>query len=91
MKTEFGKICRSCWLEKQTKKSHKLLQHAFMTRGLELLHMDLMRPMQIESIAGIRYIFVCVDDYFIFLWTNFLRKKSFAFIVFEDLWLKLAK
>ncbi|GAA0151662.1 hypothetical protein LIER_10338 [Lithospermum erythrorhizon] len=32
-------------------------------RVLELLHMDLIGPMQVESIAGKKYVYVCVDDF----------------------------
>ena len=30
--------------------SHRMVQHPFTTRVLELLHMDLMGPMQVESL-----------------------------------------
>ena len=34
---------------------------------------------------------MCVDDFSIFSWTNFLMDKSDAFEAFEKLWLQLAK
>ena len=34
--------------------------------------MDLMGPMQVESIDRKRYVFVCVDDFSRFTWVNFL-------------------
>ena len=43
--------------------AHKLVQHTTTLRVLELLHMDLMGPMQVESMGGKRYVFVCVDDF----------------------------
>ena len=54
------------------------------TRVLELVHMDLMGPMQVKSIVGKRYVYVCVDDFFRFNWVNFLRRKSKAFEAFEE-------
>ena len=56
---------------------------------LELLHMDLMGPMQTKSLGGKRYIFVCVDDFFRFTWTYFLREKSETYDKFKMLCTKL--
>ena len=47
--------------------------------------MDLMGPMQVESIAGKRYVFVCVDDFFRFTWIDFLKEKSETFDIFKKL------
>ena len=55
-------VCGSCQLGKQNRVSHKVLQHITTTRALELLHMDLVGLMQVESTAGKKYIYVCVDD-----------------------------
>ena len=71
--------------------SHKKLQHLTTTKVLELLHMDLMGPMQVESLGGKRYAFVCVDDFSRFTWINFIREKSDTFDVFRDLCLKVQK
>ena len=68
---------------------HKKLQHLTTTKVLELLHMDLMGPMQVESLGGKRYAFVCVDDFSRFTWINFIREKSDTFDVFRDLCLKV--
>lgn len=38
--------------------------------------MDLMGPMQTESLGKKKYVFVCVDDYSRFTWIRFLRSKS---------------
>lgn len=48
---------------KQTKMSHNKLQHLATSKVLELLHMDLMWPMQVENLGGNRYMFVCMDDF----------------------------
>ena len=58
---------------------------------LELLHINLIEPMQVESVARKRYISLCVDDFPILSLTKFMRDKSNAFEAFEELWLKLAK
>ncbi|MCI10177.1 gag-pol polyprotein, partial [Trifolium medium] len=46
LKIEEGNICGECQIGKQTKMSHPKLQHLTTSRVLELLHMDLMGPMQ---------------------------------------------
>jgi len=43
--------------------SHPRLEHQVTSKILELLHMDLMGPMQVESIGGKRYVLVVVDDF----------------------------
>jgi len=65
--------------------SHKNIQHQVTTNVLELLHIDLMGPMQVESLGGRNYEFVCVDDFSRFAWVNFIREKSYTFEVFKDL------
>ena len=59
-----------------------MVQHLTTSRVLELLHMDLMGPMQVESLGGKRYVFVCVDDFSRYTWVDFIREKSdtFAFL-----------
>ena len=57
-----------CVEGEQVKASQKVLQYPLTNHVLELLHMDLMSPMQVESIEGKRYVFVCVDDYSRFIW-----------------------
>ena len=53
--------------------------------------MDLMGPMQVESIAGKRYVYVCVDAFSRFTWNKFLKSKSRAFEAFEDLWQRVSQ
>ncbi|GKD27405.1 retrovirus-related pol polyprotein from transposon TNT 1-94, partial [Tanacetum coccineum] len=45
---------------------------------LQMLHMDLCRPMRVESINKKRYILDIVDDYSYFTWVKFLRTKDQA-------------
>ena len=55
-----------CQHGKQLKTTHKVIQQTSTSKVLELLHMDLMGPMQVESITSKRYIFVCENDFSIF-------------------------
>ncbi|WJX32971.1 hypothetical protein P8452_21231 [Trifolium repens] len=65
--------------------SHPMLEHQVTSRPLELLHMDLMGPMQVESLGGKIYAFVVVDDFSRYTWVNFIREKSDTFDVFKTL------
>ena len=47
--------------------------------------MDLMGPMQVESLARKRYAFVCVDDFSRYAWVDFIKEKSDTFDVFRKL------
>jgi hypothetical protein len=84
-------ICGECHIGKQTRMSHPKLQHQVTSKVLELLHMELMRPMQVESLGGNRYVFVVVDDFSRFTWVNFIREKSDTFNVFKDLCIQLQR
>ncbi|WJX62480.1 hypothetical protein P8452_47472 [Trifolium repens] len=53
--------------------------------------MDLMGPMQVESIGGKRYAFVVVDDFSRFTWVSFIREKSDTFDAFKELCLRLQR
>ena len=68
---------------------HKKGKYLSTNEPLELLHVNLMSPMQIESLGGTRYIFVCVDDFSRFTWTYFLREKSKTFDKFKMIYNKL--
>lgn len=52
------------------------LDYCYINKVLVLLHVDLMGPMQIESLGEKKYAFVCVDDYSRYTWIKFLREKS---------------
>ena len=62
MEIDLEKVCSPYQIKKQIRMSHKMMQHPSTTRVLELLHMNLMGPMQVESLGWKRYVFVCVDD-----------------------------
>ncbi|XP_073064107.1 uncharacterized protein [Primulina eburnea] len=78
-------VCGDCQKGKQTHVSHPVLPTPGTTRCLELLHMNLMGPMEVESLGGKKYSFVCVDDFSRFAWVNFIKEKSDTFDVFKNL------
>ena len=82
-------MCGLCPHRKQLKATHKVVQYTSTSKVLGLLYMDLMGTMQVESIAGKRYIFVCVDDFSRFTWVSFIREKLDTFDSFKELCLKL--
>ena len=65
--SKFGKIeknvCGPCQLGKQTKASHPKVNVVATSRPLELLHVDLMGPMETKSMGEKGYIMVVVDDF----------------------------
>ena len=78
------RICDACQLGKLKKSSFKLKDMISTSKPLELLHLDLFGPSQIQSINHNRYVFVIVDDYSRFTWTIFLKHKSDAFEMFKS-------
>ncbi|XP_019101810.1 PREDICTED: uncharacterized protein LOC109133274 [Camelina sativa] len=76
-------------LGKQVKIQHKKVQDVQSKSVLDLIHMDLMGPMQVESLAGKKYVFVLVDDYSIYTWVRFIREKSNTIDSFKILALQL--
>jgi len=48
------------------------------SRPFELLHTDLMGPVDTPSVFRHKYIMVIVDDFTRYAWVYFLRKKSHA-------------
>ena len=62
---------------KTTKSLHKKVKEIRTTRPLNLLHMDLMGPMRIESKGGKRYVIMVVDDFSRYF-VHFLKEKSEA-------------
>ena len=76
-------ICDSCQQCKQVKSSFKPKNVVSTTKPLELIHMDLFGPSQIQSLGGNYYGFVLVDDFTRFTWTLFLRAKSDVYKSFK--------
>ena len=79
---KFGKVekndCGPCQLGKQTKSSHPKVNVVTTSRPWELLHVDLMGLTRTESMGGLRYIMVVVDDFSKYSWVDFLRENSEA-------------
>ncbi|KAL0715908.1 hypothetical protein Bca4012_065230 [Brassica carinata] len=76
LKIDDKMVCGACNEGKQVKVQHKKVPDIQASAPLDLVHMDLMGPMQTESIGGKRYVFVLVDDYTRFTWVIFIREKS---------------
>ncbi|XP_062103129.1 uncharacterized protein LOC133814150 [Humulus lupulus] len=83
------RVCGPCQQGKQVRSSHPPIKMLLTNRALELLHIDLMGPMQTESLNGKRYVMVCVDDFTRYTWVQFIREKSDTFGVFSALCLRL--
>ncbi|GJT29143.1 retrovirus-related pol polyprotein from transposon TNT 1-94 [Tanacetum coccineum] len=71
-------LCSTSLLGKSKKHSHKPKSKDINQEKLSLLHMDLCRPMRVESINEKKYISVIVYDYSRFTWVKFLRSKDEA-------------
>nr|GEX27691.1 integrase, catalytic region, zinc finger, CCHC-type, peptidase aspartic, catalytic [Tanacetum cinerariifolium] len=78
LKFEKDHLCSACSLGKSKKHSHKPKSKDTNQEKLYMLHMDLCRPMRVESINGKKYILVIFDDYSWFTWVKFLRSKDEA-------------
>ncbi|GJR52548.1 retrovirus-related pol polyprotein from transposon TNT 1-94 [Tanacetum coccineum] len=77
-------LCSSCELSKEKRSTFKTKVVPSLKGRLNLLHMDLCGPVQIESINGKKYILVVVDDYSRYTWTHFLRTKDETPEVLKD-------
>nr|GFB05244.1 retrovirus-related Pol polyprotein from transposon TNT 1-94 [Tanacetum cinerariifolium] len=69
-------LCSSCELGKAKRKTFQKKTTPSSKSRLQLLHMDLCGPMQVESINGKKYVLVIIDDYSRYTWTRFLRSKD---------------
>ena len=85
LEIEEGKVCDECDIKNKNMMSHPMLQHQTTSKVLELLHMGVMGPLQVDKLGGKRYVFVVVDDFSEYTWMNFLREKSDMFEVFKHL------
>ncbi|KAJ9557555.1 hypothetical protein OSB04_012169 [Centaurea solstitialis] len=62
----------------KTRTSFKSKQISSISSPLQLLHMDLFGPVNVQSIARKKYTLVIVDEYSRYTWVFFLRSKSDA-------------
>ena len=67
-------VCEACNKGKHINVNHKKIPDIGSKDVLDLIHMDLMGPVQVESVNGKRYVFVLVDDFSRYTWVCFLRK-----------------
>jgi len=66
------------------KSSFKAKDIVSTSRPLELLHIDLFRPVNTASLYGSKYGLVIVDDYNRWTWVKFLKNKDCAYDVFSN-------
>ena len=78
------KFCDACKLGKQHRGSFQLKNEVSTSKPLQLLHLDLFGPTQTESMGGMSYCFVIVDDYSRFTWVFFLAHKHNTLDVFKS-------
>ncbi|GKB82986.1 retrovirus-related pol polyprotein from transposon TNT 1-94 [Tanacetum coccineum] len=76
LKFEKDHLCSACKLGKSKKHSHKPKTENTNLEVLNTLHMDLCRPIRVQTINRKKYILVIVDDYLRFTWVKFLRSKD---------------
>lgn len=82
---EVDGVCGDCQLGKQIRVSHKKVSQCSTEHVPELLHKNLMGPMQVESLGLKRYVFVCVGNFSRYTWVRFIRDKSDTFQVCQTL------
>ncbi|GKB83930.1 retrovirus-related pol polyprotein from transposon TNT 1-94 [Tanacetum coccineum] len=70
------RLCSSCELGKEKRKSFKTKTTPSSKRRLQILNIELCGPMRVESFNGKKYVLVIVDDYSRYTWTHFLRSKD---------------
>ena len=77
---EFTKdgLCDACQKEKQIKASFRKKLDSTIEEPLQLLHMNLFRPVNVLFISRRRFFLVIVDNFSKFSWTYFLKSKDEA-------------
>ncbi|GJW62608.1 retrovirus-related pol polyprotein from transposon TNT 1-94 [Tanacetum coccineum] len=76
LKFEKDHLCSACQLGKSKKHTHKPKTENTNLEVLNTLHMDLCRPMRMQTINRKKYILVIVDNFSRFTWVKFLRSKD---------------
>ena len=69
-------MCEACEKGKSNKASHRGKDMSGITELLQLLHMDLVGPVNIMSMSKKKYALVIVNDYFKYTWVLFLHSKD---------------
>ena len=68
-------ICGPCQIGKQVKAKHPSISEVQTSRPLELLHIDLMGSARVQSLGGMKYILVVVNDFTRYTWVVLLKDK----------------
>jgi len=76
-------LCGPCQKGKIVKTSFKSKDIVSTSRPLELLHIDLFRPVSTTSIYGSKYGLIIVDDYSRWSWVKFFKSKDDSYDVFR--------
>ena len=69
-------LCSTCEKVKQTIANFKSKQISSVSSLLQLLHMDLFGPINVQSHAGKKYTLTIIDEYSSYTWVFFLRSKG---------------
>nr|GEX00591.1 hypothetical protein [Tanacetum cinerariifolium] len=69
-------LCSACQLKKSRKTTHQPKTINTIMEVLHTLHMDLCGPLRVQSVNGMKYILVIVDDNSRFTLVKFLRSKD---------------
>ncbi|XP_057790951.1 uncharacterized protein LOC131008067 [Salvia miltiorrhiza] len=81
-------VCQPCQKGQQLRTAYPMLSTCNTTRCFELLHMNLMSPIEVESLGGKRYVLVCAYEYSKYTWVAFIKIKSETFCQFDKLYKK---
>ncbi|XP_033138570.1 uncharacterized protein LOC103844422 isoform X1 [Brassica rapa] len=81
--TSDKRVCSSCMLGKQTRKSFPQATAYRASKILELVHGDLCGPITPSTRPGNKYVFVLIDDHTRYMWTTLLKEKSEVFEKFK--------
>jgi hypothetical protein len=76
--------CEACILGKQHRLPFNFGNSRRARYPLELVHTDLVGPMQVTSIGGSTYFMTFIDDFSHRTWVYFLKNKSEAFDKFVE-------
>ena len=76
--------CEACALGKKHREEFPIHTEKRQTNILELIHIEVCRPMQTRSFDGASQFLIFVDDSSIYTWVYFIRRKSDVFENFKE-------
>lgn len=78
--SQFKKVCRllcgDCQVVKLTTVKHAQFGNITTIHVLQVMHIDIFGPAQIEIVGGKRDALICVDDFSKYAWIDFLLNNS---------------